>query len=553
MTDIQALLASEMAKLRNVYLERIPGELGEISMLAGKLTGHESDHSILENLHHRLHKLAGSGGTFGLPKLGEQSRALELTVKSWMSGEVLADNASLGKFIVTVAELSSSLSAPDTSAAPEVADMILPANIEGRNNLWLVDDDVELGLELQRLLKQFGYDIRLFSRLSDVETAAKTEEPDVLIMDIDFPEEGADSSVEMSVRPTFKAMHCPLLFISAQGSFAARIRAARLGARGFLLKPLEVPKLVDQIERIAESKEIAAYRVLIVDDDETLSAHYRLVLMSAGMDVEILNQPEKIIERASAFHPELILMDMNMPDYSGQELAMVLRQHEKWVGLPIIYLSAESDIDEQIKAMGKGADDFLTKPISDTRLIAAVTVRAARARQMSDLISRDGLTGLIKHSRIKEILEIELARAKRNGSALSTVMVDIDHFKKVNDTYGHPTGDRVIRAIAHLIKQRLRKSDIVGRYGGEEFVVVLPECDANTAHEILNDIRERFASLVFHHEKTEFRCTMSAGVACLLHYPQANSAELLAKADEALYTAKQSGRNQVRIAQLTDN
>ncbi len=245
------------------------------------------------------------------------------------------------------------------------------------------------------------------------------------------------------------------------------------------------------------------------------------------------------------FHPDLVLMDIEMPNYIGSELAAVLRQYEGWVGLPIIYLSAETDVDEQIKAMGVGADDFLTKPISDARLVSAIKVRAARARQLSDLMSKDSLTGLLKHARIKEELEIELARARRSGKELCAVMIDLDHFKQMNDTYGHAVGDRVIRAVAHLLKQRLRKSDMIGRYGGEEFVAVLPECDIETAEKIMNDIRERFALLRFNHEGTEFGCTFSAGIACSTQFPPSG---LLVAADEAMYRAKRSGRNRVCAA-----
>jgi len=548
MTDRQALLAAEMAKLGNSYKARLPLELGELLALAGQLSGSDADHPVLEELYQRLHKLAGSGGTFGFRSLSERSKQLELVIKSWMNGEVLAYQTLLGGFIEKIAALSLTLSELDTAVAYKQGVMAVMADVKSRNLLWLVDDDEPLGLELQRLLKQFGYEVRLFTRLDEVEAATGSEQPDILIMDVMFTEERVDATEEMNIRHHFKALHCPILFISARGDFAVRARAARLGASGFLAKPLDVPKLVDRIEQVMEAEKKAVYRVLIVDDDETLSTHYRLVLMSAGMEVEVLNQPEKIIERVSAFSPELVLMDMNMPEYTGQEAAMVIRQHEQWIGLPIIYISAEADVDKQIKAMGKGADDFLVKPISDTRLVAAVTVRAARARQLSDLMSKDSLTGLLKHSRIKEAVEFELVRAQRNGLSLCVVMIDIDHFKKVNDTYGHPEGDCVIMAVAHMLKQRLRKSDIVGRYGGEEFVAVLPECDAITAQRIMNDIRESFSALRFNHQSVDFGCTLSAGLVCNKQYPAASSGELLVAADEAMYMAKQGGRNRVCVA-----
>lgn len=223
----------------------------------------------------------------------------------------------------------------------------------------------------------------------------------------------------------------------------------------------------------------------------------------------------------------------------------MIRQYDEWVALPIVYLSAETDLDEQIRALGRGADDFLTKPISDAQLVAAVKVRAARSRQLGDLMSKDSLTGLLKHARIKEEVENELQRARRHDKPVCVVMTDIDHFKKVNDTYGHAAGDRVIKALAQLLKQRLRKTDAIGRYGGEEFAIVLPECAPDSAKATMDDIRQRFAALRFIQGEQEFSVTLSAGIAS--SEAGDSPGQLLVAADEALYQAKHGGRNQVRL------
>ena len=315
-------------------------------------------------------------------------------------------------------------------------------------------------------------------------------------------------------------------------------------------KPLDVAKLVDRLERMHDTVLATPHRVLIVDDDVELAEHYRLVLTANGMEVAVENHPEQVMERVATFRPELLLLDMYMPGYTGPELATVIRYRDDWLSLPIVYLSAETDFDKQIKALGHGADDFLTKPISDAQLLASVRVRVARSRQLADLMSKDSLTGLLKHARIKEEIDIELTRAQRSGKPVCVAMVDIDHFKSVNDAYGHAVGDRVLRAIAHLLRQRLRKSDGIGRYGGEEFAAVLPECNEAMAKAILEDVRERFAALRFRHEEQEFACTLSAGIACAIKGERVAGGELLVAADEALYAAKHGGRNQVHIGRI---
>ena len=540
-------IAEGMTQLHNAYLERLPAELDALKHLAAALTGSNEDRANLEDLHLRLHKLAGSGGTFGLSALSEQSRSLELQAKRWLDNPAhKTDMSSRLAFSERVAALDTTLD----KVEPAVSSALHAAPLEsGRTTkIWLVEDDLLLGQELVRLLEPFSYDVRLFTRIQDAETAALSERPDILIMDVLFPEEGENATEVLTLRPALQALGCPIVFMSSQGDFESRVRAARLGAEGYFLKPLDVPNLVARIEYIFEQRHAPPQRVLIVDDDVTLAEHYRLALLGAGMEADLLSRPEEIIERLTTFHPELVLMDMHMPNYSGPDLAGVIRQHDKWIGLPIVYLSAESDFDKQLQALGKGADDFLTKPISDAQLIAAVRVRVDRARQLTDQITRDSLTGLLKHASIKESAETEILRSRRNNKPVALAMLDIDHFKSVNDTHGHATGDVVIKSIATLLRQRMRQSDIVGRYGGEEFVIVLPECNIESARLILEDVRARFAALQFSHEGQTFNCTLSAGLACSEQYPDMNAAELLVIADQALYAAKRGGRDQIRIA-----
>jgi diguanylate cyclase (GGDEF)-like protein len=306
--------------------------------------------------------------------------------------------------------------------------------------------------------------------------------------------------------------------------------------------------MVNRMVQVLEQRRALPQRVLIVDDDVDLAAHYRLALLSAGMEVEVLHEPEVILETLSAFRPELVLMDMYMPKFSGPDLAGVIRQYDKWTSLPIIYLSAETDLDKQVEAMNRGADDFLTKPISDAQLISSVRGRIERARHLDGQINKDSLTGLLKHASIKEAIELEVIRSRRSGKPVSVAMLDIDHFKMVNDTYGHAMGDVVISSIAMLLRQRLRQSDIIGRYGGEEFAVALPECDSKTAYQLLDDLRQRFASVRFSHDGKDFNCAISVGLASSADYADSNGAQLLIAADAALYAAKRGGRNQVRLA-----
>jgi diguanylate cyclase (GGDEF)-like protein len=201
---------------------------------------------------------------------------------------------------------------------------------------------------------------------------------------------------------------------------------------------------------------------------------------------------------------------------------------------------------KQIAALGEGGDDFFTKPVPPDQMVPAVSARAQRGRTLRLFMEKDGLTGLFRHSRIIEQLEVAVRRADRQHGRLAVAMLDIDGFKEVNDEHGHLVGDQVLKALAYLLRQRLRMSDVLGRFGGDEYVVVLPDTDGAAAVEKMDDIRRNFAAIKHETGHGSFSVTLSCGVG---EFPAAlTSHELITAADEALYRAKRGGRNRVLLA-----
>ena len=545
----QQQINAALLEIKQQYTERLPGDLAKLQQLAEKLTK-QSDESLLSELHYGLHKISGSAGSFGLKRLGSRARELEIQVKRWCEQKNMPQQSNqLADFVAAVfalSELATEIenNPEELEVNSQTTDSAVEQNQHKNKVLWLVEDDDLYARDLLLLLEQYGYHVRLFNRYDQAEQAVSQEIPDLLLIDVFFQEEALDSTEALN-GSQLHASGCPIIFITAYSDFYSRMRAVRLNAFGFLNKPLDLPKLVERLEQVFEQNLELPFRILIIDDDIALAEHYALILKASDMEVKVIYNPVEVVEAVAEFRPELILMDIYMPDYSGIELAMLIRQYDEWIGLPIIYLSSENDMDQQLLALESGADDFLNKPISDKHLLASVKLRAARSRQISQLISRDSLTGLLKHSCIKEELDVELSRAQRIGKPLCVIMCDIDHFKRVNDSHGHAIGDRVIKGIAHLLKQCLRKVDIIGRYGGEEFAIVLPDCEAKAAMKIMENIRQRFEKIPFNSGKQNFHVTLSAGIACLEDCEQAK--QILVAADDALYQAKNSGRNQVRL------
>jgi diguanylate cyclase (GGDEF)-like protein len=224
-------------------------------------------------------------------------------------------------------------------------------------------------------------------------------------------------------------------------------------------------------------------------------------------------------------------------------LAKAIRQIDAYFSIPIIFLSSETDTDIQFEARMMGGDDFLLKPIKPDHLISTVEVHAKRMKIIRSFMVRDSVTGLFNHSATKEYLDLAIAQARRQQTTVCFGMINLDHFKELNEKYGHQAGDRVLMALARLLGHRLRKSDVVGRFGGAEFAVILPACNILNGGHLLEQILESFAAINFPVGEESFNATFSCGVASLDTYD--NVEKLCMAAEEALFLAKQEGRNRV--------
>lgn len=533
----------ELARLKQAYRQTLDDELNALSTQARALVPEALDRVALASLRDRLHRLSGSGGTFGLPQLSDAARRLETRVKAWLEADTqtVVPMETLTEFAAAIdamADITAEQPASSSAAMRSQAARSPEAATGQRRSVWILSPDPVLREDLGNALQQFDYRVKRLDSPADADADADNL-PDALIVDAELDGFGDESR-------WLARFSGVLVVLTGTMNFETCLSAAWMGADAVLQHPVDASELASRIDAMLRERGDQAYRVLIVDDDLALAEHYRLVLAAAGMRAEVLSEPTEIVERVAGFRPELILLDVDLSGYAGPDLATIIRYYDEWVGLPIVYLSAETDHARQIEALSRGADDFLVKPISDAQLVAVVSVRAYRFRQLAELMYLDSLTGLYKHGPIKDALNAELTRARRKRDSLSVAMIDIDHFKRVNDTYGHAQGDRVIRALAHLLKQRLRQSDRIGRYGGEEFLVIMPASRADEARLAIDDVRRRFAALQFHHDSQVFTCTLSAGVADIAgdDAPQA----MLVAADAALYAAKAAGRDRVVLA-----
>lgn len=547
MTSSTAKFQEKLQLLAASYAEKLPQKIIEIEAIWDELK-REWNQERLEVLHRMVHSLTGSGKTFGYAELSVKARLLEQNLK-----RIARSNSAIND--AEYIEINMQMQALQQASQCDAVNKELPnfsgiehtavsnLDLRGLKKIFVVDDDEEAAHEMTLHLRYFGYDVQCFNQLDAFKLALTEDQEAIILMDIEFPNDNIGGFNVMKALQKILDKPAQVIFISANDDLASRLGAVRAGSMAYFTKPINSAELIDQLDILTSTQPHDPFRVLIVDDSATLLSYHSAILEQVGMTVRVVQQPFDVLNALVEFDPDLILMNLYMPECSGVELAKVIRQLGNFVSTPIVYLSSEDDFDTQLEAMSLGGDDFLVKPIEPQQLVSAVTSRILRARLLRSFMVRDSLTGLFNHTSIKEQLDREIARSCRLKSKLSFAMVDIDLFKKVNDTYGHPMGDRVIKSLARLLKQRLRNTDIVGRYGGEEFAVILMDTDASSATKVMDEIRKVFERLIHISDDREFLVSFSCGVADLANYPDAVA--LGNAADKALYQAKGNGRNQI--------
>ena len=289
-------------------------------------------------------------------------------------------------------------------------------------------------------------------------------------------------------------------------------------------------------------------KVLIIDDDVDSLAIAKLRLKKDGYIIESASNGSEGLEKARSTSPDLILLDVQMPGKSGFEVCEELKSTSDLCNIPVIFLSAADDISEKVKGLDLGAVDYVTKPFDIFELRARVRA-ALRTKRLQDLLLMygevDSLTEIYNRRVLMERLQQEWDRIQRKPAPLSFIMVDIDKFKLVNDTYGHPVGDKVLVRVSNILNQSIRSGDIVGRYGGEEFGIVMIHSSSAEAALAADRYRIEIEKAVFVAKKREFSVTASFGVSDSIGRNSIN--ELIKGADAALYRAKETGRNKVCI------
>jgi diguanylate cyclase (GGDEF)-like protein len=297
------------------------------------------------------------------------------------------------------------------------------------------------------------------------------------------------------------------------------------------------------------------YSLLIIDDSEMIRNHIKSVLSTQNLFSNYYEASDglqgfkELIEKK----PDLVIVDLVMPQFDGFYFLKMKNSRQELTNIPVIVLTSIGDIASKVQGLEKGANDYIVKPFDVKELLARVKVHLNikilqdELKQKNDLLHKLSITDELTHiynrryfiKRLKE----EFHRALRYSEKLALIIMDIDNFKKINDTYGHQTGDKILYQVAKIMKQQLRGCDVLGRYGGEEFIILLPYTDFKGAFALSERIRNSIEQNTFKVGRKKINVTISAGIVSYPEYKAESYEKFIKKADEGLYLAKKSGKN----------
>lgn len=300
------------------------------------------------------------------------------------------------------------------------------------------------------------------------------------------------------------------------------------------------------------------YQILVVDDSPVYRKLVEQVLASERYSLLFARDGAEAMKRFEEHAPSLVITDWILPDYCGFELCQRIRSDDTRPYTYIIVMTSNTEKGNVVKGLQAGADDYLTKPFDPGEMLARVGVGcriidlnrelAAKSRKLEEAARTDSLTGLPNRRAIEDWAAKQLRGAVRHGFPLWVVLGDIDSFKSINDTFGHDAGDIVLKTFAEVLKKNTRASDICGRLGGDEFLLVLSHVEGEQVEIAVDRFREQFAALSFPLQGQSVRVTASFGVAGVQTAMTHDFSALLRKADQMLYEAKRAGRNLVRVS-----
>lgn len=581
-SDTQKENQAAIAEVWERFKERIGNRVTVLEQAVIALRAGILDDELRQLATQDAHKLIGSLGTFGFANGSTLARKIESILEQPKVGR-----EQIPELEKLVQHLREELEHKPNETANHVhkTSSLDPSSESERlvPQLLIIDRDRAVAEQMEQEAQRWGITVKIVEDLFTAREAIAQGRPEMVLLDLAISGqpcsnlETAQEGLQLLAELTNHVSPLPVLIFTASGSTEIRLEVAKLGGRAFIQKPLSAAQVMETVIQVRQRSQTPEAKVMVVDDDPAQLIELRSFLEPWGLKLMGLSNPEKFLEALDSYQPDLLILDVEIPKIDGISLCQVVRNDPRWSGIPILFLTAHREPEMVHRIFGAGADDYVNKPIVGPELVTRIINRLERIQLLRNMAESDPLTGVANRRKSTQELNRFLQLAKRHKQPICFALLDLDYFKQINDKYGHAMGDAILHRLGRLLSLSFRSEDIVARWGGEEFVVVMygmtkedgmkrlselqrklqeQEFTATIlssddeqidleAEDWLNQVnhRDRIASIV-----ETFCITFSAGIA---QYPEHGSdlQSLYRCADRSLNQAKAAGRNCITIAE----
>jgi diguanylate cyclase (GGDEF)-like protein len=522
---------------RDAFVAQLPKRIAAIEDVWSKLSTVEWNQDQLESLYDRVREISEYSKALGLFQLNESVFSLEVYLSSFVGSDIHPGPAQIEAIGGLVRALNTAAKVTSSSGLEPIG---------GQVTIFVLGEKGGLTTELGTALGKVDADVHFFSDVDALLQQMHKHPPRVVIADTAMLGSMPPLSAEIVRMRTHMALHIPLLFISNSSSLQLRVDAIRAGGDGYFVSPLDADAIAAQIGEMAMPDQLHPYRVVVVEDDPTQADFAGSILRKAGMDVLLVTEPTRVIEKLREFRPDLILMDIYMPEVNGIELTTVIRDYPEFVAIPIVFLSGEQNADKQLDALSVGGDDFVAKPIRPKHLQSVVQTRIRRARQLKSATGQpakhDRVTGLFSRQHFLDKVS-RVIEQDRGQSVTAIMAIRPDNIQRLRDKLGVGGTDHLMSDFGMVVEQHIAETDLAARIGDHDFGVLLKRDNVTEIEQAAETLLTEIGAHAF---EADLDLSASGGL-CLIDHRHADANGVINRALAACEEAQHGGHGALHI------
>lgn len=518
--------ADEILKIWEQIQETVEQRVALLEQAVELLHQNQLSEEVRQQAEQEAHRLAGSLGMFGADEGSRLAQEIELLFEVGSSLD-LKQKQQLAQWVTQLRQELQNMNQGQL-LEPPVPEEPLEALDDQRPCLLVVSSNSSLTEQIAAEAPRWG--MRAQSTANPVTARAhiSKQRPEIVLLDITLAN-ALENDWMLLAELSADAPPVPVLVLTEQESLIDRVKVVRLGGRGVLRQPVTPPQILEVVNQVLQHTQPTQAMVMVVDDDQQVLTALQRLLIPWGLHVSVLDDPLRFLDTLEATQPDLLILDVEMPDINGIELCQVTRNDARWSGLPILFLTAYADAKTMHRVFAAEADDYVCKPIVGPELVTRIFNRLERSRLLKSRAEIDALTGIANRHHSTQALTEFLLWCRHCHQPFCFALLEVASLKQINRQYGHAAGDAVLTRLGELLRQTFRSEDAVGRWGGGEFVVGMAGLTKAEGMQRLATLQTALNQFEFKAENgLLFRITLQAGV---VEYPQ-NGADL-----QALYLA----------------